>query len=56
MPYVGIYDWLKRERLWLLLTTLSVSVTVLLCFNVPTEMKFYFEHWVLINDEGNRQE
>jgi len=55
MPYVGIYDWLKREMLWMLRTTLFVRVTVV-CFNVHTVIKFYFEHWVLINDEENREE
>jgi len=54
MPYVGIYDWLKREMLWMLRTTLSVRLTVF-CFNVHTVRKFYFEHCILINDEGKRE-
>ena len=55
MPYVGIYDWLKREMRWALRTTLSVILAVF-CFTIHTEIKLYFEEWILINDEGNREE
>ena len=54
MPYFSIYDWLKREMFWTLRATLSVRVRVI-SFNIHTVIKFYFEHWVLINDEGNRE-
>jgi len=41
MPYVGVYDWLKREIYLMLHTMLFVRVT-LIYFNVRTVNKVLF--------------